>query len=415
MSRTRESESTTPAGVELKLALNAATLPEGSPLRIEATWTNRTGRRIVVWHIDDLHAWVFRFGSGWKAEFHDLPPPSPPQPRVLEPDASYMQVATLDAHVRFRHKSGQLRRHLPPGAYTLTVALALQKVDPTMADAHAEDVMSAPATFTVMPRAGLLFERPQLSFGAESGAAYKKVRDHLAMLLATVTQEPRVLPVLVHQARHLTAMGAVIDVPARELLETLHLGADAGAACFGGRQDDGQRIARIGGTDVAFTVPQWPTGGRDLLWLHAFELAEISRNTEARAVLLSVPLAELTGGVATARARYLDAVYTVARGEDARSALQALAAVTGPDAGKSATRAVVLEALVREDLPAFDSGLLELLTLFRNEQFQPEASIGPEALLCFEAMSLARQADERGLPVGIVSEFIPARLLKKTD
>lgn len=418
MTRRIETEGAAPVrpALELKIAISSTSAPEGSPIRLEGTWTNHSGRRLVVWGADDPYRWRYGFGGSWEAEFDGARPQALSQARVLGPDAKLEVRVVLDAHVRFRHAGGRVRRHLPPGTYDLIVSHVFVKHGSE--DAFEGEVVSEPTRFSVKPRAGLLFERPQLNLGPGAAAAFQKERDHLAMLLTTVTAEPRVLPVIVHQVRRMIAMASVLDGTERELFDLANVGADAGAACFGGTSPEpGRREARIGRRKVSFTVPQWPTGGRDLLWLHTFELSAVSRNAEARGVLLNVAVTELCpSGAATPRLKYVEALRAVARGDDdARPAIAILAAVPGADARLAQIRARALGALVQEDLSSFDGALLELLELFREEQFQPDANIGPDALLCLEAITLAQLGDQKGLPVGIVSEFMPARLIKGAD
>lgn len=399
----------------LSIAMSSTSLPEGSTIRLETTLINRSGRALTLIGDDDVHAWTYRFGSGWEAEFSGLPP-APPRPRTLDADAQRTWRAALERHVRFRHAGGQVRRHLPPGSYELTVSMDFH-ASPQLADAFEGHVASQPVAFSITPRAGVPFERPRVSLGPGAPNAFQQDREQLTVLSATVGSEPRVLPFIVHQVRRMVAFGTLLDAPPREILETAWLGADAGAACFGGlHESGGRRDARLGGREVSFAVPTWPAGGRDLLWLHAFELAEISRNNAALAILRDVPLAELTGtGAPTPRMRYATALRAVARRESARDAIQALAAVPGEDAALGQARASVLMALEDEDLPALDNGLLELLTNFRTVHYQSDATPSPDALICFEAMALARQAEARGLPVGIVSEFMPTRLLVRNE
>ena len=406
------------AGITLKLTALGEAIPEGSSVRLEATFTNRTAGRVVVWGEDDHTKWTYHFGDSWVAEFSGLPPCAPPMPRVIEPGAMRTVRAALDQHVHFRHAGGTQRRHLPPGTYALTVRVAFTPQNSNDPLAYTGEAISDPVTLHVTPRASVSFERPGVSLGPGAPGAYHNDRDHLKMLAAMASSEPRVLPVIVHQVRRMVAYGSLLGMPPRELVELAWLGADAGAACYGVVAADGRRDARLGGGQVSFTVPSWPTGGRDLLWLHAFELAAISRNADALRTLLEVPSAELSvsGGPTSARMRHIDALRAVVRHEEADAPIRALANVpAGEDAPMQKARAAALEALFREDLPGLDAALLDLLGAFRAAHFRADSTPSPDALLCFEALALASQADARGLPLGVISEFMPTRLLLRPE
>ncbi|MFG1999116.1 immunity 49 family protein [Spirillospora sp. NPDC048911] len=112
---------------------------------------------------------------------------------------------------------------------------------------------------------------------------------------------------------------------------------------------------------------------------------------------------------------YALALRAFLTGGDARPQLDvALAKTSGDDTWECLRRPriLMLDRLVAGDQAGFDGALTQGLDLHRQYYSVGDRENDPEGLVCADALGLACAAHDRGWPVGVVSDYLPRRIVE---